>query len=146
LFHIPDLRAFWKVPQAWKWRDLEQTTLEDQPNEAWNGVYLKFFSFDLDNLPENRSVPLSFCRVNLLAAGDVFIVKLAPQEWDEHGWAVYEDIPPEFLEYCFYCVASPASRFASRLASLTARKVEPRYIAAASRQFEPPLVALRRNT
>jgi hypothetical protein len=35
-----------------------------------------------------------------LARGDVFIVKLAPQEQDEQGWTAYEDFSPEFLEYC----------------------------------------------
>jgi hypothetical protein len=98
LFHVPDLRTFWKTPRAWEWRDLDQTILENQPNKNCNGVYMKFFSFCLDDLPENRSVPTCFCRVNALAAGDVFIVKLAPQECDEHGWAVYEDIPADFLE------------------------------------------------
>ena len=100
LSRLPDLRAFWKVSRGWEYRDLEQMTFKDQPNEAWNGVYLKWFSFALDDLPENRSVPLIFCRAYRLAAGDVFIVKLAPQECDEHGWTVYEDFPPEFLEYC----------------------------------------------
>jgi hypothetical protein len=38
---VPDLRAFWKVPQGWEFRDVEQMTFEDQSNEAWNGVYLK---------------------------------------------------------------------------------------------------------
>jgi len=98
LFHIPDLHTFWKTRRAWEWRDLDQTTLENQPNKICNGVYIKFFSFSLDDLPENRSVPGCFCRVNGLAAGDAFIVKLAPQGWDEHGWAVYEDIPTDFLE------------------------------------------------
>jgi len=97
---VPDLRAFWKVPRGWEFRDLEQMTFEGQPNEAWNGVYLKWFSFALDDLPENSSVPLIFCRENRLAAGDVFIVKLAPQEQDEQGWTTYEDFLPEFLEYC----------------------------------------------
>ena len=30
--------------------------------------------------------------------GDVFIMKLAPEEWGLHGWAVYEDVLKEFLE------------------------------------------------
>ena len=47
---VPDLRAFWKVPQGWEFRDVEQMTFEDQPNEAWNGVYLKWVSFVLDDL------------------------------------------------------------------------------------------------
>ena len=53
-------------------------TFKGQPNKAWNGVYFKWFSFALDGLPENSFVPLIFCRENRLAAGDVFIVKLAP--------------------------------------------------------------------
>lgn len=97
LFHIPDLRTFWKTPRAWEWRDLDQTTIMNQPDKNCNGVYIKFFSFSLEDLPENSSVPVCFCRVNALAAGDVFIVKLAPQGCDERGWAVYEDIPTDFL-------------------------------------------------
>ncbi|KAF2463100.1 uncharacterized protein BDR25DRAFT_203855, partial [Lindgomyces ingoldianus] len=95
---VPDLRAFWKVTRGWEFRDVEQITFTDQPNEAWNGVYLKWFSFALDDLPENASVPLIFCRASRLAAGDVFVVKLAPQECDEHGWTDYKDFPTEFLE------------------------------------------------
>lgn len=75
-------------------------TFRDLPNEAWNGVYLKWFSFSSEDLPENRSVPLIFCRVNRSAAGDVFLVKLAPGELDEEGRTAYEDIHPGFLEYC----------------------------------------------
>jgi hypothetical protein len=33
-----------------------------------------------------------------MSRGDVFVVKLAPEEWGEHGWAVYEDVPVRFLE------------------------------------------------
>ncbi|KAI9866352.1 MAG: hypothetical protein M1813_001474 [Trichoglossum hirsutum] len=98
LFHVPDLRTFWKVPRAWKYRDLERITLGGQPNEKYNGVYMKFISFAMDDLPENKSIPACFYGAGDPAAGDVFLVKLAPQEFGEHGWAIYEDIPPEFLE------------------------------------------------
>jgi len=56
-------------------------TFEGQPNEAWNGVYLKWFSLALDDLPENWSVPLIFCRENRLAAGDVFIISTFETSW-----------------------------------------------------------------
>jgi len=58
---VPDLRTFWKVPRGWEFRDVEQMTFGGQLNEAWNGVYLKWFSFALDDPPENSSVPLIFC-------------------------------------------------------------------------------------
>ena len=53
---VSDLRAFWKVPRGWGFRDIERMSFEGQPSEAWNGVYLKWFA--LDDLPENSSVPL----------------------------------------------------------------------------------------
>jgi hypothetical protein len=66
-------------------------TFEDQPNKAWDGVYMKWFSFALDDLLENKSVPLIFCRQNRLVAGDVFIVKFASAGVDEHGQTAYEN-------------------------------------------------------
>jgi hypothetical protein len=60
-------------------------------------VYIIFYSFALDGLPQNTAVPLVFANAGAMW-GDVFVVKLAPEEWGEHGWAVYEDVPARFLE------------------------------------------------
>jgi len=67
------------------------------------GTYYVFYSFAADDLPKNSSVPTwisgdigdDFHRYYF---GDVFLVKMAPQEYGEYGWAAYEDIVPEFLD------------------------------------------------
>ena len=67
------------------------------------GTYYVFYSFALDDLPKNSSVPTwisgdisdDFHRCYY---GDVFLVKVAPHEYEEYGWAAYEDIVPEFLD------------------------------------------------
>ncbi|EWC44499.1 hypothetical protein DRE_06767 [Drechslerella stenobrocha 248] len=99
LFHIPDLRPFWKTERAWSFRDCQRLALEQQPKPSCNGVYYIFYSFGLDELTEkiNPSVPTYFSGGQVLW-GDVFVVKVAPHEYGEHGWAAYEDIGPEFLE------------------------------------------------
>ncbi|KAH8820210.1 hypothetical protein F5884DRAFT_39867 [Xylogone sp. PMI_703] len=64
------------------------------------GSYYVFFSFASDDLLVNSSVPdwISIgADYHLRYHGDVFIVKMAPHEYNEHGWAVYEDINPQFL-------------------------------------------------
>jgi hypothetical protein len=57
-----------------------------------------FYSFDMDNLPRNRSVPAWINREKSHWYGDDFLVKVAPYEYGGYGWAVYEDIVPEFLD------------------------------------------------
>lgn len=57
--HIPDFRDFWKTPQAWQWRDVETFRLEKRPLDNCNGLYVLFYSFDLESLPENRNFPVS---------------------------------------------------------------------------------------
>ena len=70
------------------------------------GTYYVFRSFAIDDLPKNSSVPTwisgdigdigdGFHRSYY---GDVFLVKMAPHEYGEYGWAAYEDIVPEFLD------------------------------------------------
>ncbi|KAE8346430.1 hypothetical protein BDV24DRAFT_123844 [Aspergillus arachidicola] len=96
LHHVPDLRSFWKTSRAWKWRDINRFNLENQPFPNCNGVYMLFFSFDLDELPLHKNVvgPLG----ERSAAGDAFVVKLKSHEYGENGWAEYDDVSPEFLE------------------------------------------------
>ena len=67
------------------------------------GTYYVFYSFATDDLPKNSSVPTwisgdisdDFHRYHY---GDVFLVKMAPHETGDYGWAAYEDIVPEFLD------------------------------------------------
>lgn len=99
LFHVPDLRQFWKTEQAWRYRDLQRLELEQQRYSSCNGVYYAFFSFAMDDLPEHSSVPAWISGdQRRVYWGDVFLVKMAPHEWGEHAWAAYEDIGPEFLD------------------------------------------------
>jgi hypothetical protein len=53
----------------------------------------------VDDLPQNEHAP-SWIRDASDGSfyGDVFLVKLAPQEKDDNGWAVYEDVSSAFLE------------------------------------------------
>jgi hypothetical protein len=69
------------------------------------GSYYVFYSFALDDLPKNSSVPAWISDIGDIGDvippqywGDVFLVKMAPYEYGEYGWAVYEDIAPEFLD------------------------------------------------
>jgi hypothetical protein len=62
-----------------------------------DGIYTIFFSFALDDLPRNDNVPRRLLKES--AYGDVFVVKLQPHEHGEHGWAAYDDISPEFLQW-----------------------------------------------
>jgi hypothetical protein len=67
------------------------------------GTYYVFYSFAIDDLPKNSSVPTwisgdisdDFHRNYY---GDVFLVKMAPHEYGEYDWAAYENIVPEFLD------------------------------------------------
>lgn len=153
LFHIPDLRQYWNVEDAWRLRDIKrldlhshhpqhyhlqpyflhqqdhlrrllghgssisreqhfhllQRYLRDQQHyilpphqSSCAGAYYVFYSFALDDLPRNHFVPTWITdtgeRYNHAYYGDVFLVKMAPQEYGENEWAVYEDIIPEFLD------------------------------------------------
>ena len=63
------------------------------------GTYYVFYSFAADDLPKNLSVPtLISDNFHGNYYGDVFLVKMAPHEYGEYGWAAYEDIVPEFLD------------------------------------------------
>lgn len=65
-------------------------------------VYYILYSFGVDGLPQNTSASAWIRNLGdghyMAYRGDVFIVKMAGIESDEeHGWAVYQDIDPEFL-------------------------------------------------
>ncbi|KAF2809118.1 uncharacterized protein BDZ99DRAFT_389524 [Mytilinidion resinicola] len=105
LFHVPDLRHYWNTERVWEYRDLQKFHLLQQHRSSCTGAYYVFFSFAVDDLPENLSVPawIRGSSVNDIGIrdhfwGDVFLVKMAPHEYGEHGWAVYEDVVPEFLD------------------------------------------------
>lgn len=77
-----------------------------QPHQSvCAGAYYVFYSFALDDLPKNQFVPAWISDTgdghNSTYHGDVFLVKMAPQEYGENEWAVYEDIIPEFLDLLF---------------------------------------------
>ena len=64
-----------------------------------------FFSFAVDDLPKNSSLPAWVRDVGDIEDGihreyfaDVFFVKMAQHEYKENGWAVYEDIVSDFLD------------------------------------------------
>jgi hypothetical protein len=66
------------------------------------GTYYVYYSLDVDHLPLNAFVPDWIGTVGDKAPrlywGDVFVVKMGPQEYGPYGWAAYEDITPDFLE------------------------------------------------
>jgi hypothetical protein len=73
-----------------------------QPHQSsCAGTYYVFYSFDVDTLSENKFVPDWLKDTDngdhLTYYGDVFLVKMAPQEYGENEWAVYEDIISDFL-------------------------------------------------
>jgi hypothetical protein len=81
--------------------DQQYCILQQQYSSCVGGYYL-FYSFALDDLPENPAVPAWISDTGqggkLLFYGDVFLVKVALDEYEEHGWAIYEDIVPPFLD------------------------------------------------
>ncbi|KAK4138390.1 hypothetical protein BT67DRAFT_8088 [Trichocladium antarcticum] len=99
--HVPDLRAWWGTKRAWRWRDVETFRLERQPLPRCDGLYVLFYSFDLDALPENVSFPQAVYGRERYFAGDAFAVKLKGDELNsavgEDGWAVWDDVPAEIL-------------------------------------------------
>jgi hypothetical protein len=98
LFHIPDLRPYWGSGTPWQWRDIYKFELKKPASESCNGVYYVFFSFAMDDLPENLSVPKFPDEEHQKWWGDVFIVKVLDPDYWEPGWAKYEDVPREFLD------------------------------------------------
>lgn len=100
--HVPDLREFWKTSQAWQWRDIETFRLENQSISSCNGLYVLFYSFDLESLPENSNFPEAIFGRQRSFAGDAFIVRLKSNNdghevKDDDGWAVWENVPSDIL-------------------------------------------------
>ncbi|KAL7953555.1 hypothetical protein V8C34DRAFT_296692 [Trichoderma compactum] len=68
------------------------------------GAYYVFYSFAVDDLPINKFVP-SWIEENNHAHfphryfGDVFVVKISPDEVGQDGRAAYEDVDPLFLDF-----------------------------------------------
>ena len=66
-----------------------------------NGLYVVFFSWDLDSLPENGNFPRGVYGRERAFAGDAFVVKLKGDEigsdLGEDGWAAWDDVPAEIL-------------------------------------------------
>jgi hypothetical protein len=62
------------------------------------GTYYVYASYDVDDLPNNSFVPAWISGGNHGYNGDVFLVKIAPHEFGENGWAAYKDIVPDFLD------------------------------------------------
>ncbi|KAK0741810.1 hypothetical protein B0T21DRAFT_381588 [Apiosordaria backusii] len=99
--HVPDLRPFWKTEQGWQWRDVETFRLENQPIAGCDGLYVLFYSFDLDNLPQNERFPEAIFERNRTFAGDAFVFKIQGREigedLGEDGWAAWQDVPEDIL-------------------------------------------------
>jgi hypothetical protein len=79
----------------------QQYYLLQQCYASCKGTYYVFYSFAVDYLPQNLFAPAWIREFGNghyhNYYGDAFLVKLAPNESDDHDWAVYEDILPEFL-------------------------------------------------
>jgi hypothetical protein len=92
LSQVPDLRSFWGTGEGWRWRDMAQCEITDQDSVS-NGLYYAWKSFADHLLPLNKYA--SGC-------GDSFIAKMMTPEYDEHGWAAYDDVPDELLDSGLY--------------------------------------------
>lgn len=99
--HVPDLRGFWKTERAWQWLDIEIFRLENQLLSSCNGLYVLFYSFDLESLPENSNFPKAIFGRERAFAGDAFVVKLKGNEIGsdlrEDGWAAWDDVHSDIL-------------------------------------------------
>ncbi|KAI0103351.1 hypothetical protein GGR51DRAFT_254038 [Nemania sp. FL0031] len=99
--HIPDMRGFWRTRRGWEWRDVETFRLENQPLAHCNGLYVLFYSFDLEVLPENNNFPHGIFGRERAFAGDAFVVKLKGNEigadLGADGWAAWDDVPLDIL-------------------------------------------------
>ncbi|KKP04499.1 hypothetical protein THAR02_03384 [Trichoderma harzianum] len=68
------------------------------------GAYYVFYSFAVDDLPVNKFVPRwieenNDAHIPHRYFGDVFIVKISPDEVGQDGRAAYEDVDPLFLDF-----------------------------------------------
>lgn len=73
-----------------------------QQHSSCTGAYYVFYSYAIGDLPRNLYVPDWICDTGdgcyQTYYGDVFLVKMAPHEYGENSWAIYEDIVPLFLD------------------------------------------------
>ncbi|PKK46983.1 hypothetical protein CI102_7911, partial [Trichoderma harzianum] len=112
LLHVPDLRSYWMSEQAWRLRDLHRFHLQKdgcrffvQQHNTYHyclGTYYVFCSFAVDDLPVNKFVPRWIeedAHSPYRYFGDVFVVKISPDEVGQDGRAVYEDVDPLFLDF-----------------------------------------------
>lgn len=95
--HVPDMREYWDIPDPWRYADKVRFEVTEQLNPICDGIYIIFFTFAIDDLQENPNFPQEILNDRFLY-GDVFVVKLQAQEYGEYGWAVYDDVPTEFLD------------------------------------------------
>ncbi|KAK7186243.1 uncharacterized protein CC84DRAFT_1221420 [Paraphaeosphaeria sporulosa] len=107
-----------------------QRILLQERHASCAGVYYLFWSFAMDDLPRNKHVPKWISdapntEMTHSYYGDVFIVKIAPHEYEPEGWAAYEDVSPTFVEAlvkspsygeedCSFCGKSKLLRFMER--------------------------------
>ncbi|KAL5429359.1 hypothetical protein PMIN04_000163 [Paraphaeosphaeria minitans] len=107
-----------------------QRILLQDSHASCAGVYYLFWSFAMDDLPRNKHIPRWINEAPDMDMshsyyGDVFIVKVAPHEYEKEGWAAYEDVSPAFLEIltkspsygeedCSFCRKGKLPRFTER--------------------------------
>jgi hypothetical protein len=69
-----------------------------EPHLSCTGTYYVFYSFEVDELPQNLFVPAWLSGDHGHGYyGDVFVVKVGLHELGQDDWATYEDIVPDFL-------------------------------------------------
>lgn len=109
-FVLPDVRSYWKEPVAWRQHDYILFTIDDRCTSSplCRGTYILWYSFAFNYLPTHQNVPPSLkhhitgSEWHDLWHGDVFLMKVADKYGiGSNGWAVYEDIPLEFLHLDF---------------------------------------------
>ncbi|KAK7986941.1 hypothetical protein PG988_001929 [Apiospora saccharicola] len=91
----PDEQQFLHLKQRYLCPE-QDYVLQQQEHVPYAGTYYIFCSNAVDDLPQNHFVP-GWLQYTRSYWGDVFIVKMASQDFDENGWAVYEDISSLFL-------------------------------------------------
>ncbi|KAK4204756.1 hypothetical protein QBC40DRAFT_336674 [Triangularia verruculosa] len=75
--------------------------LENQRIESCDGLYILFYSFDVENLPQNERFPEAIYGRTRCFAGDAFVFKIQGREigedLGEDGWAAWQDVPEDIL-------------------------------------------------
>lgn len=106
-FVLPDVRPYWKEPVAWRQCDYILFTIDDgcTSSSVCHGMYIIWYSFAFNHVPAHQNVPPSLKMHRVVGSewhdlwhGDVFVMKVADKYGIENnGWAVYNDVPSEFL-------------------------------------------------